>query len=365
MHDKSLRNRLLNTFLNLIKIDEIYTQENEIVHYVLNILNELRIPYKIDSFGNVVGYIAGEGEPIMLNTHLDIPESVPNLDFEIDENVIRGTGKSILGADPKSGLAVLLELARNIKEYKLKTCPIELVFTLGEEAGLLGALNLDYSLITAKMGLVLDEDGPCTNIVIKAPGYYRIDATFTGKIVHPRDWKEGINVLPPLAKVISDFQHGEITNGVTFNIGMLSVGTARNSVAGIAELKAELRSFNTEKLVQQGMFVEEAFTRMGETEGIKVDLDTQLEFKSYELKKNHPLFKRLELTYDQMTLKPHYYETFGGSDANIFNSHGIMTVPVGSAYYLAHQYEEYVNLDDMQELALFLTSFVQYGLENK
>lgn len=354
-----IKKRLLKTFLELIKIDEIYPQEKEIVSYVLEWFKKLKIPTRRDSFGNIIAYLKGRGSPLMLNTHLDIPENVHNLDFKIEGHIIRATGKSILGADPKSGLAVLLELAKYVKENNFKTYPVEFVFTLGEEAGLLGALNLDYSLINSKMGLVIDEDGPCTNVVIRAPGYYRLDVEFIGKTVHPRDWKMGNNALETACKAVSLLKQGEIVKGVTFNVGILQGGTARNSVPGKAILKAELRSFDDQKLIKQAKKIETIFKVISKKRRTEVRINGQLEFKSYCLSKNHKLFRLLEKTYKKMELKPNYYETFGGSDANIFNSKGIVTVPIGSAYYCAHQYTEYVDVLEMEKLFSFLLNFIK------
>ena len=354
-----LKDNLKKTFLETIHIDEIYEEEDKIITYTQDFLKSIGITSKLDSFRNIIAYRDGVGESVLLNTHLDTPENVPNLEYTIKGDIIRSTGKSILGADPKSGLAVLLELARYLQENKIKTCPIELVFTRGEETGLYGALNLDYSLLKSKTGLVLDEDGPCTNLVIKAPGFYRLDAKIIGKIVHPRDWKDGINALEIAAKALSKFKQGEIVKGVTCNVGMLKAGTARNTVPGIVELKAELRSFDMKKLKEQGKRVESILKAEAKKKGAKVEIDSTVEFESYTLDKSHPLFKKLKACYKALKLKPNYYPTFGGSDANVINSHGIRVVPMGSGYYLAHQYTEYVNLAEMEELTMLLLEFVK------
>lgn len=355
---QALQTNLKKTFLELIHIDEIYEEEKEVVKYVLDVFKQLHIPTKKDAFGNIIAYFPGKGTPIMLNTHLDIPENVPNLEYTDEGKIIRATGKSILGADPKSGLAILLELAKYLKKDHIKTCPIEFVFTRGEEAGLFGAKNLDYSLLKSKMGLVLDEDGPVSSVVTKAPTFYMLDVAFEGKIVHPRDWKDGINALAYAARAIAKLRQGEIVKGVTFNIGIFHAGTARNTTPGMAELKAEMRSYDTKKLVQAAKKVEKAFKDLEKDSGLKVHIKGSAEFEGYTLTKNHPLFQRIESVYKLMKIKPNYYPTFGGSDANIFNSHGIRAVALGSGYYLAHQYTEYVNFEDMEKIFNFLLRFV-------
>ncbi len=354
----NLKPKLLQTFLDTIKINEIFTQEDKIIKYVINYAKQCSIACEQDDFGNVICRYPGEGEPILLNTHLDIPEPAENIEYTIEGDILRSNGKTILGADPKSGLAVLLELIRYLKENNIKTRPIEFVFTLGEEAGLIGALNLDYSKLKSKLGLVIDEDGAPTNLVTGAIGMYGMEVILKGKTVHTRDWKEGKNAIAHIAEIISLLKQGEIVEGVNFNIGLLRGGTAVNSVAGEASFEAEFRSFDMEKMASAVDNVSQIIKDYVNKHGLKVDIKTKCDFASYKLDKNSYLFKKLAETYSKLNMKANFYDTFGGSDSNIFNSNGIRTVAIGSGYYLAHQYTEYINLQDMEDLLLFLARFV-------
>jgi len=42
---------------------------------------------------------------------------------------------------------------------------LEVLLTRGEEAGLFGARYAEYAKLRSKIGLVLDEDGPVTQVV--------------------------------------------------------------------------------------------------------------------------------------------------------------------------------------------------------
>jgi len=164
-----------------------------------------------------------------------------------------------LGADPKTGLAVIIELACDLATSDKIHVPVEIFLTRGEEKGLLGAINADYSLLTAKIGFVLDEDGPVNRLTIKAPGYMRFDASFIGKVVHTREPEKGINALQMFCHAMHDMPWGHICDGVTWNIGKFSAGTARNSVPGNASVHAELRSFDTKKLCEEAQRIEDIF----------------------------------------------------------------------------------------------------------
>ena len=355
------KNQLKKTFLDLVHINEIYPNEKEIITYTQNRLTEANVNHEQDGFRNIIAKIPGNGKAILLSTHLDIPESLPNPDYTIDCDVIRSNGTGILGADPKTGLAVLIEFLIYMADQDHSTHrPIEVLLTRGEETGLFGALKADYNLLTAKIGLVLDEDGPVTQVVTRAPAFVKIDAECIGKIVHPREPELGINALHAMSDALMSLPWGHSAEGVTWNVGMFESGTARNSVPGSAKFKAELRSFDTDKVVSEGKRIEKTIKDVIAKHNAECKIDQQLEFEGYQLTQDHELFELLEETFKKINLKPNYFETFGGSDANVFNANGITCVPIGSGYYNAHQYTEEANLADMLEIFEFLKNFVSY-----
>lgn len=355
----NLIERIKKTFLELIAINEIYPNEREVILYTEKRLTDARVAWQEDHFRNIIAKIPGTGEAVMLSTHLDVPEPNPSVRYTIDGDVIKSDGTNILGADPKTGLAILIELAADLAKKDHAThAPAEFVFTRGEETGLFGARNLDYSLVSAKIGLVLDEDGPVTQVVTQAPAFIRIDASFLGKIVHPREPENGVNALQMAAEAMTKIPCGYSSEGVTWNIGMFEAGTARNSVPGKATLKAELRSYDTKLVVSEGERVERIWREMAEKFGGKLEIVRELEFEGYKLERTHPLFARFEKIFGSMNLTPNYFATFGGTDGNIFNTHGIMSVPIGSGYYNAHQYTEYADLRVMTEIHEFLMRFL-------
>lgn len=370
---------LQQTFLELVKINSHHPDEQEMIDFVTARFDSAGIQWKQDAFGNVFASIPGTGEPVLLSTHLDIPEPAPHVNPIIEGDIIRSDGTSILGADPKTGLAVILELAcelnsgnhysrRSLDSARDDTggsrddkshAPLEILLTRGEEKGLLGALNADYSLLKSTIGFCLDEDGPVSQVTVKAPGYMRFDASFTGKIVHPREPEKGINALQVFCHAMRDVPWGHACEGVTWNIGQFRAGTARNSVPGHAQVHAELRSFDTEKLRTEAARIEEQFCAAAKEFGATCAVTADLMFEGYDLDRGHPLFRRMNSVYEQMGLLPRYHETYGGSDVNVFIQNGITAVTLGSGYYNAHEYTEYANLADMAQIYEFLTRFLK------
>ncbi|MDP2630559.1 MAG: M20/M25/M40 family metallo-hydrolase, partial [Candidatus Uhrbacteria bacterium] len=343
----------------LVAIDSHHPDEAAISAYITARFDAAGIAWKKDSFGNLYVYIPGTGEPVLLSTHIDIPEPAPYVNPIIEGDIIRSDGTSILGADPKTGLAVILELAQDLARGDGENAPVEILLTRGEEKGLLGALNADYSLLTAKIGFVLDEDGPVNRMTVKAPGYMRFDASFVGKVVHVREPEKGINALQVFCHAVRDVPWGHACEGVTWNIGQFQSGTARNSVPRHATVSAELRSFDTQKLVQESQRIEDVFCAVAHQYGAICNVEKKLMFEGYEYDTSHPFFDRVRSVYEHFGLEPEYHETYGGSDVNVLLAHGIMAVTLGSAYYNAHEYTEYADLAEMARIYEFLDVFLR------
>ena len=87
--------------------------------------------YEIDSFGNISVSI-GDSD-VMFTSHLDTATSkLTSVNHVIKNNIIKTDGKSILGADDKAGVVVMLYMIEN-------KVPGLYYFFLGEEVGCLGS----------------------------------------------------------------------------------------------------------------------------------------------------------------------------------------------------------------------------------
>ena len=101
----------------------------------------------------------------------------------------------ILGADNKAAVAVILEVARRAT-VEGSPVGIELLFTVAEENGLLGAAHFDATRLRSEFGYVLDHATPIGEVVTASPSYYRVGAEFHGRAAHagirPEDGRSAI-----------------------------------------------------------------------------------------------------------------------------------------------------------------------------
>jgi tripeptide aminopeptidase len=354
--------RLRQTFLELIAINSYYPEDLAVRDYVAARCEQAGVPYELDDFGNLIARLSGNDNApaVMLNTHLDIPEDTPAVAYCETGEGVEGTGETILGADPKTGLAVLLELITALaKDSPKSRAPVDFVFTRGEEQGLLGAHALDMSKVRAKQGFVLDEDGPPSVIVIEAPGSVQFEGEFLGKTVHPREPWMGLNALQMAAEAIHEVPLGysDKTKQVTWNLGIFGAGTASNSIPGSAYFKAEFRSVDNHKLQFEAQRVYDLFAKIAQDAGGQLDAKLTTTATPYNIGKADPLIANYIKSLSKFSRNPSFLKTFGQSDANVLNHRGIHCLPLGTGYYHAHQYTESANLKDMQTLAQVLHHF--------
>lgn len=354
------KKRLIKTFLELVEIDSPSGEEKKIAQEVTRRLKKLGGIIETDSYGNVIGKFSGKGKPIMLNAHLDTVEPGRNIKPIIQDDIIRTDGSTILGGDPKAGISTILEAVASLRENKTQHPPIEVVFTREEESGLLGAINLDYSKISAKWGITFDGEKDVHNIDISAPGYNRVDATIKGKSAHAGvEPEKGVSAIIIAAEIISKLKLGRIDHETTANIGIIEGGYARNSVPEKLHFKGEIRSRDIKKLEKHTLHFRKIIEgTMKKYPNAKIDLIINREFDSYLFNENHETIKHIIKTFDAMDIKPNLQHSGGGTDVNIFHTHGIKSIVVGTGGYDAHTTREYVVISEMTDAARFCEEII-------
>lgn len=353
--------KLIDTFLALAAIDEVHPNENKVLEYIKNRLTAAGVPFTQDKIGNIVGRIQGTGsEALAMCGHVDIAAPLNGREIIVTEEVIKTDGKSLLGGDDKTAVAVMLELADYIHAENL-TPPrtLELVFTVGEESGLVGAINFDMAMLTARQMLVFDWLGTPAEIIRRSPAIYKIDVEYIGKDAHPAEWQKGKNAGAALIQAASGLQQGEYVPGVTFNIGRMEFGDARNKVPGFASLKAETRSYDKDKIDQASREIIQHFERIAADAGItaKVSLDNKA--IGYTLDESSKLLAEVKERLTTQGLTPKIVDTYGGFDANIFASRGIEAIILGAGFYNPHSPEEYVDIAEFTQLYELVKSFTK------
>jgi tripeptide aminopeptidase len=364
--------RLVQEFIEMVKIDSLSKQEGKFAAYLKEKLIELGLEVFIDEqagrqagsdTGNLFGRLKGkrEGVPVILfSAHMDTVPLGEGIQPQIREGTIYSSGNTILGSDDKAGIAIILEVLRHIQEEKIEHGDIEVLFTIGEEAGLLGSRYLDYSLLRAEMGFVLDSDGEPGTIICQAPAHERIDAVIQGKAAHAgMNPEEGVNAIQVAARAINKMNLLRIDEETTANIGVIKGGEATNIVCERVELEGEARSLSEEKLCQQTRHMVNCLQEACDEMGARLEVETTREYPVFKLKEDEPIVKIAREAAESLGLKVNITASGGGSDTNYFSANGIKTVNLGIGMSQAHTKEEFIKIKDLVMSAHYVTEIIK------
>lgn len=342
------RRRLLDTFYQLLRINSPSGEESTIAAHVAKLLTGLGASVRSDATGNVLAFFSGDGEPVLLSAHLDTVASTAGLVIVERDGVISSDGSTIVGADDKAGLAALLEAMSTTVENKLPHPPVEMVLTVGEEVGLLGAKALDFGSLRSRRGICLDSNGPAGTIIVQGPAQVLLNAAVQGKAAHAGVAPElGISAIVVAAEAISKMKLGRVDEETTANVGIISGGTATNVIPERVDLRAEARSRDEAKLRAQFQSMIQALEEAASRHGARAAVDVEYAYRAFKLSPREDLVRLVVDSCHDLGVMPELRATGGGSDANIYNEHGIVTVNLGVGYLDPHSIGERIAVGDL------------------
>ncbi len=369
-------NRLAETFKILTEIDSVSKSEGRISNEIRRMLELLGAEIFIDDAGrqtgsdtgNLIAKLDGNSNvsPLMINAHMDTVEPGKGVKPVLQDGVFTSDGTTVLGADDKSAIAIIIETMRVIRENGLPHGPLELVFTICEEIGLLGAKNLDFRLITATHGYALDTADTET-IITQAPAANRFEVTVYGKSAHAgADPEKGINAISLACQAIAELKLGRIDEETTCNIGVIECPGATNIVPDRVLIKGEVRSHNTEKLTQVTEDIVNAFEaaaagcpwRDPEANLPRIEAANDNEFPNTYIPETHPVVVTARRAAERLGRKMVSKMTGGGSDANIFFEKGIVTGVIGTGMRDIHTVRESIRVEDMVKTVQLLLEII-------
>ncbi len=362
--------RLHRTFLELLRINAPSRREKPVAAYVKAALRDVADERFEDRAGKAIGGNANNlifrlrgthpsAPGLVLLSHMDTVEPTPRIRLERRGTVVRTDGSTVLGADDKAGVAVMIETARSLARRRRRYSVLEFVFSVAEEVGLLGVEHLDYELIEGRLGLVLDSSTRVGSIVTAAPSSDRVEVRVRGRKAHAGiEPEKGINAIAVAAKAIARLRQGRLDEETTANIGVIEGGTATNIVPDEALVQGEARSFSEEKLSRWVAHMKGCFLRAAEAAGAETQIETTRAFTTFNVPKRHPLVRAAARGARAVGRRANYLHSGGGSDANVFNGHGITSVVLGLGYTNPHTKQESIDLVELEAAARWLHEIV-------
>ena len=370
--------RLSNEFFNLASIDSPSFKEAAIAAYLQQRFTKLGADVVFDTAGAAIGSDSGNmiarfpgtrgGDPFIICLHMDTVSPAENVRPVLHNGIFTSAGDTILGADDKAGIAELIEAIEVMHEGNISYGPLEVVITVCEEQGLMGAKELDFSVFKAKRGIALDTAG-IDRIINRAPAANRLKIDISGIEAHAGICPEqGVSAIMIAARAISRMTLGRLDEHTTANIGTINGGIATNIVPGHVSLRGEVRSHLAERLQQATQAIVRCFEEEVYSSSVVIDGETRHATMAIEINEDFPAMQipetasivQLVLNAGKALHRPQQVAAAGGgSDANVFNGHGIEMVILGTGMDKVHTPQEQVAVADMEKVSELLVEILR------
>ena len=350
------RRRLNETFARLCAIPSPFGSERACAEAVARELRTMGLDVEEDGAasetgaecGNLLARIPGRTDrTILLCAHLDTVPEAGVIAPVVDDGAWVSAGDTILGADNKAAVAVILEVARRCA---VESSPVglELLFTVSEENALAGAKAFDVTTLQSDWGYVFDHATPIGEIIVAGPTYYRFEAEFRGTPAHagicPEDGRSAIQAA---ARAIGALRLGRLDEETTANVASIEGGAGgTNIVPARCRLMGETRSLDPAKADDS---IAEIIAHIHDAANTPacfcdVDITTQRLFDGYRHPANSPAVLAAEEALRACGHTPTRRTTGGGSDANAFEARGLHCTNLANGTERNHEPDERVSV---------------------
>ncbi|HHT67194.1 MAG TPA: peptidase T [Erysipelotrichaceae bacterium] len=335
----------------------------------------------MDEYGIVYAHLEGEGDVIGLNAHVDTATEVtgcnvnprlvekwdgrdiklndehsitlkqfPFMEQVIGHDLIVTDGNTLLGADDKAGIAIIMGVLDYIKNNPdFKHHPLAIAFTVDEEIGR-GPKHFSLEKMGADYAFTID-GGSINHIAIENFNAQQLKVQITGVAVHPG---EGINTLLNAIQIQSEFIMSLPQKETPFyaDEGYWHL-TSTNGSSEKTEFVAILRNFDREKLNKLNIKIYEIRDTLLEKyprAKIEVEILEQYEnMKPYVEKDPRPVKKASE-ALKKLGLEPVFSRIKGGTDGATFSKMGLVTPNLGTGSANHHGRYEFLSVQFFEKM---------------
>ena len=293
-------------------------------------------------------------------------ENSPRLANKVGEDIVTASGTTLLGADDKAGIAIIMTMA----DYLLQNThiphgKIRLCFTPDEEIGR-GVVNLKLEDLGADVAYTLD-GGPKGEVTYETFSADKATVKITGVSTHPGTAKNHlVNALTLAANLINllpqETDTPETTEGKEGFIHLYHMA----GTASYVELNFILRDFELDGLLAYGDRIREACKSIQSWEPraqIECEISPQYRNMRYWLEKDMKPVELALQALDQSVIKPIVQPIRGGTDGSGLTEMGLPTPNIFTGMHNCHGPLEWVSLQDMAAATEVCVNLVQLWAE--
>ncbi|MFO7920015.1 MAG: peptidase T [Nioella sp.] len=278
------------------------------------------------------------------------PGNAPYLGEKTGDDIITASGATLLGADDKAGIAILMTMARALLSDRThEHGKIRLAFTPDEEIGrgVDARLPADFG---ADFAYTLDGADP-GELTYESFSADAAVVTVTGVSAHP-GWAKGklVNALHLAAKIVQTLPHVTLTPETTeAREGFIHL-YAQSGSAAVAKLKFILRDFERAGLAEKGALLRQVCETVAATEPrarVTCEITPQYRNMRYWLEQDMAPVDLARAAYRDAGLEPRSVPIRGGTDGSRLTEMGVPCPNLFTGMQEIHGPLEWISVQDM------------------
>lgn len=350
---------VVDMLCELVRVDSESGNERGFMEFLSGWLErEVGAKCGFDAYGNLIGRVSAknsEAAAIILGAHGDTVRPGCGIEPRVVDGVVRSSGATILGADDKAGIAEIVYAIQTARRRP----PVEIVITVGEEVGLLGARHLDLGKLRAKRAFIVDGE-KLEEVITGGPTHINLDITVRGRAAHAGlEPEKGISAIRVAASAIARMPEGRIDYETTANVGIIEGGLIRNGVPETVKIKAECRSLTHEKALKQARAMRDAFEQAAREAGARMEIEDTIEYEARSIDPDCAVVQCAMEAVRAAGLVPVAKSITGGTDALVLANRGLEAVVLGLGGEKAHTTEEYIPVSALEKGAEILRNLLE------
>ena len=306
-----------------------------------------------------------QGQPIVLpddNSQIIETSKHPYLLKKIGDDVITASGLTLLGADDKAGIAIIMDFVQHLRDNKdIIHGPVKILFTPDEEIGK-GVDFLDMKKLDADFGYTLD-GGPLGSIEDESFSADALKLKITGVSAHPGYAKNKmINAIKIASQLITSLPQDRMTPETTEKregfIHPMSISGGLEQ----AEIDFIIRDHNTAKLAEYESLIEEKIQEIAESNpGVTYQIEVTEQYRNMkEILNDFPhVTGYAEEAMKNVGVDPYFDLIRGGTDGSRLSFMGMPCPNLFTGEMAIHSKHEYVVVQDMHKSVKTLIELIQ------
>lgn len=310
-----------------------------------------------------------DGQPIVLPddpSQVLSSKEIPLLAKKIGEDLITASGKTLLGADDKAGVAIIMALAKYLTEHKdIPHGPIRICFNPDEEIGR-GMHKLDLKDLNAVCAYTLDSEYP-GEVDYETFSADQAVIVIDGVASHPGSaYGVMVNALKLAAQFVQQLPLEMSPENTKEREGFIHPieisGTSEQ-----ATIRLILRDFELEGLEAKGKLLHQILAMLREkTPKAKFQITIKPQYRNmrYWLEKDLRPVEFAKEAVKRAGLTPFSEAMRGGTDGSLLTERGLPTPNIFTGFHQYHSQKEWISLQDMMKSVMTLIHLVQIWEES-